>query len=134
MTLCCSNKDNVRPPGNTRVLLLQMTTSENHDLLMPQNEQGDRGKLPGQRLDPLLSLGLPFERRGTSRVLSAKFKVFRRSNRPPRAVSWSFRTLIFPNPKIKQNSRCCGGRSRRRVGAAPTDGRIPTGEFCVGLG
>jgi hypothetical protein len=39
------NNENFPHDAGTRVLLLQMTTSENHDLLMPQNEQGDRGKL-----------------------------------------------------------------------------------------
>ncbi|SRR6266404_7960551 len=42
--------------------------------------------------------------------------------------------LIFSNPKMKQSSHCCGGPSRRRVGAAPIDGRIPSGAFCVGSG
>jgi hypothetical protein len=42
--------------------------------------------------------------------------------------------LIFFNPKIKQSSHCCGALARRRVGAAPIDGRIPSGVFCVGSG
>jgi hypothetical protein len=51
-TIC----DNINPKTitplleNTQVLLLQMTTSENHDWLLPQNEQGDRGNLPGRHL------------------------------------------------------------------------------------
>ena len=42
--------------------------------------------------------------------------------------------LIFSNPKIKQSSHCCGAPSRRRVGATPINGRIPSGAFCVGSG
>ena len=38
----------------------------------------------------------------------------------------------FSNPRIRQSSRCCEGRSRRRVEAGPTDGRIPSGAFCGG--
>src|SRR5260370_36258629 len=44
MTLCFYTKTIYALLEILGFLLLQMTTSENHDLLMPQNEQGDRGK------------------------------------------------------------------------------------------